>query len=80
MKILSAEMATIPKQSVKKLLKKHFGLKMTEEAAEALARILEKRAKKISKFAVKNAKKEKRDRVTKKDIEEFVLREGFGED
>ena len=80
MKILSAEMATIPKQAVKKLLKLHFGLKMTDDAAEALARILEKRAKKISKFAVRNAKKAKRVKVTKQDIEEFVLREGFGED
>lgn len=74
MKILSADMATIPKQAVKKIFNKYFGLQITDKGADALARVLEKKAKRISAFAVKNAKKDKRDKVTKKDIEDYVLK------
>jgi histone H3/H4 len=79
MKILSAEMATIPKQAVKKIFNKYFGLQITEEGAGAIARLLEKKAKKISSFAVKNAKKDNRDKVTKKDIEDYILKVGSDE-
>jgi histone H3/H4 len=79
MKILSADMATIPKQAVKKIFNKYFGLQITEDGASALARLLEKKAKKISAYAVKNAKKEKRDKITKKDIEDYVLKVGSDE-
>jgi histone H3/H4 len=80
MKILSAEMATIPKQAVKKIFGEHFGLQLTDDGAEALARVLEKKAKSISAYAVKNAKKEKRNKVTKKDIQDYVLKESSDED
>jgi len=76
MTILSADMATIPNESVKKIMQKYFGLQITDDAAGAMARILEKRAKKISAFAVNNAKKEKRQKVTKEDIQEYVLNVG----
>ena len=73
-------MASIPKQAIKKLIKNYFKVNISDDGAVALARILEKKAKRISKFAVKNAKREKRDRVTKKDIEEYVLKIGLDED
>ena len=41
MKILSADMATIPKQAVKKIFNKYFGLQITDKGADALARVLE---------------------------------------
>ena len=79
MKILSAEMANIPKKSIKKMIQGSFGLQITDDAAGALAQLLERRARRISKFAVLNAKKEKRNKVTKKDIEEYVLKVGIDE-
>ncbi|VVB76638.1 DNA-binding protein HMf-1 [uncultured archaeon] len=72
-------MANIPKQAIKKLIKKYFKVNISDDGAVALAKILESKAKKISKFAVKNAKKDKRDRVTKKDIEDYVLKIGLHE-
>jgi histone H3/H4 len=80
MKILSAEMASIPKQAIKKMVQEYFGLQITDDGAAAIARLLERRARKISKFAVKNAKKESREKVTKKDIQEYVLKVGSDED
>ena len=79
MKILSADMATIPRQAVKKLFNKYFGLQITDKGADALARVLEKKAKRISAFAVKNAKKDKRNKVTRKDIQEYILKVGLDE-
>jgi histone H3/H4 len=72
--------ANIPKQAIKKLIKKYFKVNISDDGAVALARILENKAKRISKFAVKNAQREKRERVTKKDIEEYVLKIGLDED
>lgn len=73
-------MASIPKQAIKKLMKRYYKVNISDDGATALAKILESKAKRISRFAVKNAKKEKRDRVTKKDIEEYVLKIGLDED
>ena len=77
---MSAEMASIPKQAIKKMVQESFGLQITDDAAGALARLLERRARKISKFAVKNARKEKRGKVMKKDVQEYVLKVGLDED
>lgn len=79
MKILSAEMASIPKQAIKKMVQSSFGLQITDEAAGALAKLLERKAKKISKFAVENAKREKRGKVIRKDIEAYVFKVGLDE-
>ena len=80
MRILSAEMATIPKQAIQRMISRSFGFKITDDAAAALAHMLESKAKKISKFAVKNAARGKRAKVTKKDIEEYVMKIGLDED
>ena len=73
-------MANIPTQAIKKMIQNNFGLQITDDAAAALARMLEKKAESISRFAVKNAKKGKRNKVTKQDIEEYVMRTGLDED
>ena len=79
MKILSADMADIPRQAIKKMIKEQFDLQITDGAAGALASMLERKAKKISKFAVNNAKRERRDKVTRKDIQEYILKIGLDE-
>jgi histone H3/H4 len=79
MRILSAEMATIPRQAIQKMIARSFGFKITDDAAAALARMLESKAKKISRFAVRNAARANRAKVTKKDIEEYVVKVGLDE-
>lgn len=67
-------MANIPKQSVKNIVRRYFKVNITDDGAAELAKMLEGEAKRISKFAVANAKKDKRDRVTRKDVREYVLK------
>ncbi len=66
-------MAKIPKSAIKGLVKRYFKANITDAGAEALAKILEKKAESISKYAVENAKKENRDKVTGKDVAEYVI-------
>ncbi|MDE1825177.1 MAG: NFYB/HAP3 family transcription factor subunit [Candidatus Micrarchaeota archaeon] len=61
-------MANIPNQAIKKLIKRYAKVNITEDGAEALGRILEKKAMNISRFAVKNAKKQGRSKITKEDV------------
>jgi histone H3/H4 len=76
MTILSADfMATISRDAIKKLVKKRFGAGITESGAEEFAKILEHEASVISAFAVENSKKNKRDKVTRKDIRDYVIKE-----
>ena len=69
-------MATIPGSSIKALVKKYFGADITDDGANEMARILERKANEISGFAVKNAKKKGRVKVTKEDITQYVI-QGF---
>lgn len=69
-------MANIPAESIKRIVNKEFGLQITDDAARALAKMLESKAKRISKFAVANAKKRKKGKITKDDIQEYVLKVG----
>jgi histone H3/H4 len=74
MRILSADlMAKIPRAAIKHLVKSYFDASITENGADAMAGILEKKAEEIAKFAVENAKKEKRVKVTKEDISKYVM-------
>ena len=66
----------ISKQTIKKIIKKYTKAKITNDGAEAIAALLEKKAKEISKYAVKSASSEKRSRIIKKDISSYVLKEG----
>ncbi len=67
-------MAAISRSSIKALLKRKFGVNITESGADELARILEDEAKKIASAAVTNARKDKRDKVTRSDIKEYVIK------
>jgi histone H3/H4 len=69
-------MPAISKQVIKKIIKKYVKAKITDDGAEAIAALLEKKAKEISKYAVKSAASEKRNRIIKKDISSYVLKEG----
>lgn len=77
MKILSADtVATIPNSAIKGMIKKYAKASITDDGAAAIAAILERKAKEIAKFAVKNAKKGSRDKVTKEDISAYTFNEG----
>lgn len=76
MKILSAEMANIPKTSIKKFVKTHFKANITEDGADEIVKILEEKAEEISKYAVSNAKKEGRSKVTRGDVMRYVIKGG----
>lgn len=67
-------MATISRNSIKVLIKRKFKANITEGGVDELARILENEAKKISSFAVQNAKKKRRDRVTRSDIRDYIVK------
>ncbi len=79
MKILSAEtVASIPKASIKRFIKRHFGANITEDGAEEIVKILEEKAKEISEYAVDNAKREERGKVTRKDVMKYVMKDYDG--
>ncbi len=69
-------MATIPRDAIKALIKSHFGVNITEEGADEMARIIESKANEMSGFAVSNAKKNGRSKVTKDDIKQYLI-DGF---
>lgn len=66
-------MASIPKASIKKFVKRRFKANITDEGAEEIVKILEEKANEISKYAVTNAKKEKREKVTRSDVMKYVI-------
>ena len=67
-------MGTISRASIKKLIKKHFDVKVTDGGVDEIAKILELEAVRISDFAVRSAKKNRRDKVTRKDINDYVIK------
>jgi histone H3/H4 len=68
-------MPKIPKAVIKELVKDR-GLRLNEKAADAITKILEKKAKEIAEYAVKNAKKNNREKITKEDIEAYIMKYG----
>ncbi|MGC8699678.1 MAG: histone-like protein [Candidatus Micrarchaeia archaeon] len=75
MKILSADsMVNLSRASIKKIVKKYTKANITDEGADAIARILEKKAREISSYAVKSAKEKKRSKITKEDITSYILK------
>ena len=66
-------MASIPKAYIKKFVKRKFKANITDEGVEEIVKILEEKAESISKYAVGNAKKDKRDKVTKADVMKYVI-------
>ena len=76
-KILSAEsMRKISKAAVKKLVNGAGGVVISDSAASAIAALLERKAKRIARYAVKRARSKKRDTVTEEDIDSYRVRFG----
>ncbi len=71
--ILSADM--ISKQTIKRMVNRN-GIAISDSAADALARMLEKKAKKIASYAVKRAKASGRKSVLEDDIDTYRIKFG----
>ncbi|MEM3781426.1 MAG: NFYB/HAP3 family transcription factor subunit [Candidatus Micrarchaeaceae archaeon] len=69
-------MASLPKEAVKKIVAKYAHAKITDDAAAVMASMLEKKAREIAAYAVKNAKKNKHASVTKEDVQEYIFKKG----
>ncbi len=71
-------MRNISKASIKKIMKNGSGpnVIISDRAADAIARILENKARRIAKYAVKRAKSKKRDTITEEDIDTYMLKFG----
>ena len=75
MRILSADfMAQLSRDNIKKLVKKYTNANITDDGADAIAKLLEKKAREISSFAVRKAKEKKKDKITKEEINEYILK------
>lgn len=66
-------MANISRASIKKMVKKFFDVNITDDGADEIAKILEAKAREISKYAVDNAKRSNREKVTKEDIARYII-------
>lgn len=66
----------ISKSAVKKLVRESSDVVLDDKAAEALARILERKAREIAEHAVANAKKRRREVILKEDIEDYSIKNG----
>ena len=71
-------MRNISKITIKKIVKNgsNPNVIISDKAAEAIARILEKKAQKIAKYAVNRAKTKKRDTITEEDVDTYSLKFG----
>jgi|GEM_PF-1309520 histone H3/H4 len=77
-RILSADgvyLDKIPKSSIKKMVKdgSNSDIIISDRAAEAIAKLLEDKAKRIAEYAVDRAKKKKRATITEEDINAYKL-------
>ncbi len=61
---------------VKRMVKENSNVAISDSAAAAIARILEKKAKTIAKSAVGRAKKQGRKMVTSEDIDYYRMKLG----
>lgn len=66
----------ISPSEIRKLVKRRSDIRMSREASEAIAKILEKKADMIAKYAVKRAMKSGRKTVDEEDIDTFRLKFG----
>ena len=74
-------MRNISKSSIKKMMKSgsNPNLIISDKAADAIAKILENKARRIAKYAVKRAKSNKRNTITEEDIDTYMLKFGAQE-
>ncbi len=66
----------ISNATIKKIVQAKAKVKISDDAADAIAKMLEKKATMIARFAVKRAKKERRDTVEEEDIDTYRLKFG----
>jgi histone H3/H4 len=66
----------IPKTAIKKLVNRNSDIRLTDKAAEAISSLLEKKAQKIARYAVIQAKKKGRKTILKEDIDTYRLKFG----
>ncbi len=59
--------------TVKRLVSRDSGARLNNDAADAIAAILESKAREIAEFAVARAKKNARSSVLKEDIEAYRI-------
>ncbi len=65
-------MTKIPNAVIKELAKA-AGVNVSSDAAAAISKLLEEKAKEIARFAVENAKKRKRSTVMEEDVDAYRL-------
>ncbi|MGC9190616.1 MAG: histone-like protein [Candidatus Micrarchaeia archaeon] len=69
-------MAGLSKAAVKKLIKGRSNIAISDEAAAAIAEMLEKKAASIARYAVKRAERKKRKIILDEDIDEYRMKFG----
>ena len=69
-------MASIPKAAIKKIVNGRSGIVLTDRAAEALSAVLERKAKRIARYAVTQARRKGRKTILKEDIDTYRLKFG----
>ena len=69
-------MRRISPSAVKRLVSDSFSIKVSDSAANAIAKILEAKAKKIAKYSVKRAKSRKRAMILEEDVDTYRMRFG----
>lgn len=71
-------MNKISKASIKRMVRNRASTNViiSDKAAEAIAALLERRANRIARYAVKRAKSKKRSTITEDDIETYRLKFG----
>ncbi|MCL4404878.1 MAG: NFYB/HAP3 family transcription factor subunit [Candidatus Marsarchaeota archaeon] len=62
--------------AIKKLVNEKYGIKIDDEAAEAMAKMLDEKASEIAKYAVAHAKSSNSPKVTSEDIDAYKLNLG----
>lgn len=66
----------ISNAAIKKLVEQQTGVKISNSAASAIAKLLEKKASTIAKYSVKRAKDKGRNVVTEDDVDSYRLKFG----
>ena len=69
-------MASIPKAAIKKIVNGRSGIVLTDRAAEAPSAVLERKAKRIARYAVTQARRKGRKTILKEDIDTYRLKFG----
>lgn len=71
-------MDKISKGSIKKIIKNgsNLDIRVSKAAAASISKLLEKKARKIAKYAVQRARKRRSTTITEEDIEAYKIRFG----